>query len=192
MISTPLAPASADFAWSLEEWKCQAGFNWDVAGTTTTDAVGDDGEHLVRFDNGGELPGGVLGRAYSYFGSCGGNNWYIQGLDVDFDEETTWNYGAGAGANGTSDFRSVALHELGHAIQLKHRNKPGDIMHYALTSGTASRTIVSEELAGAQYQIAESEDAVVCGTTLFTSTSCSEPPWQILKPAVPSFAQAKV
>ena len=108
----------------------------------------------------------------------GATKWFVTEIDVRFndDYDPTWHYGGGAVPSGGNDFRSVSLHEMGHGLQLGHVIDNNLVMHYSLTTGTSNASIHANELAGAQWQINESESEARCGQTLFASTSCSAPP----------------
>ncbi len=62
------APAVASFERSIKTWTCTTYINWRVGGTTAVNTVASDGVNVVRFDIGAELPAGVLGVCYSYWG----------------------------------------------------------------------------------------------------------------------------
>ncbi len=138
--------AVARFGESLCEWTNATGINWDTASTTSTVACegGGDGVNIVAFDNSCGLPGGVLGTCYSYYSGCysgGILSWYVSDLDIKFDAGQNWNFLAGPPAFSEYDFKSVAMHEVGHGHQLGHFALSSDIMYWSLTNGFQNVTI---------------------------------------------------
>lgn len=134
--------------------------SWDaVSGFTSLGQVADGGGNLgaagaaggtghirigaIFID--GAVGGNVLAHAYqpgneTYFGA-GGN---IAG-DVHFDNANAWSDGGG---NGTIDFYTVALHELGHALGLAHSTVAGSVME--ATYAGQRRTLTADDIAGIQ------------------------------------------
>ncbi len=138
------------FRRALDTWRCDGtGVYFDDNGTTNIDQAAGDGVNVVRFDNGNELPAGVLGQSYSYFIGCnGGTTWVLDETDLVFNDGTNWNYDAAdnSTANNQYDFETVALHELGHSHQLGHVINTNDVMHYALANGTERRSLSTNDL----------------------------------------------
>ncbi|MFL5728588.1 MAG: PKD domain-containing protein, partial [Cytophagaceae bacterium] len=180
------ANAKTRFASALGNWNCNTGFNVLVgAGNTAVGTPANDGVNVVMFDNdAAPLPSGVLGRATSWYSGCSGaTNWFVSDIDIVFKRDgtdgTTWYFGSNAAAQpgGTSDFESVALHELGHNHQLGHVISLGAVMHYAITTGSNNRTLSpSKDIAGGLYVMGHSNTYTGCGKTGMTSFSCTNPP----------------
>jgi hypothetical protein len=149
--------ASAATAWqrALATWRCQSGMNWDAGPASTTNAIAEDGQNVVAFDQGADLPARVLGRTTSYYRGCyapsGEVVFWVKEIDMQFDDATVWQYGPSLALATQIDFESVAVHELGHAQQLTHLNLPGAIMHYAVTAGQTNRRLNPlSDIAGAR------------------------------------------
>jgi hypothetical protein len=145
--------------------------NWDVAATNATNAIADDGQNVVAFDAGPDLPAQVLGRTTSYYRGCyapGGEVvFWVKEIDMQFDDGATFQFGPGlaSGVLGQIDFESVAVHELGHAQQLGHLILPGAVMHYAVARGQNTRTLnLSSDVAGGRQVLrVRSFRALGCG-----------------------------
>ncbi|MCF7566972.1 T9SS type A sorting domain-containing protein [Sabulilitoribacter arenilitoris] len=181
--------AKADFESALDKWRCETKVNWIISGSATgTDVVALDGINVVKFDNNAvpadDLPDGVLGRCSSYYSGCGafGNisswNWHVTELDIVFDDETNWHFGAGLPAFTEYDFESVALHELGHGHQLGHTNDPvfdgdnmDDVMHYAISNSEQQRVLLASNISGASDVHSRSTSLVACSQPVMTDSS---------------------
>ncbi|WP_040279455.1 T9SS type A sorting domain-containing protein [Psychroserpens damuponensis] len=178
--------ANASFVRAFESWVCTTGINWEIGAVTTTDVIADDDVNVIRFDNGTELPAGVLGRCTSRFGSCtnasspGGIDVVVTELDIVFNDVFTgdlsvlsWEFGPGTATGFEVDFESVAVHELGHGHQLAHIINPGEVMHYSIANGQNSRILGPSDLAGAADVMDRNTNTTVCGAGAMTASACS-------------------
>lgn len=174
--------AVASFTRAFDTWRCTGtNINWEIGSNTGTDVIADDGINVIRFDNGTELPNGVLGRCTSRYSGCfvGGSDieWYVSELDIVFDDGTNWNYDVATPGFTEYDFESVAVHELGHGHQLGHIINTNAVMHYAISNGEDNRDLgVNEELAGGNYVMGKSTSSTVCGNSVMTEYSCGTAP----------------
>jgi hypothetical protein len=172
------------FVRAFNTWICSSNINWIIGSTTTIDAIADDNINVIRFDNGSELPVDVLGRFTSYWNGCfasGGStlNWFVEELDIVFDDDTDWFYDIGLPAISQYDFESVALHELGHGHQLSHVSDTtfdgdnlDDVMHYALSNGEQQRVLSSNNITASNNVQSRSNSTIVCGEALMLDASC--------------------
>ncbi len=172
---------------SLAEWKCATGINWSAVRTTTIDSSASDGFNVISYDNdlNTTLPNGVLGTAYGFFGYCSTNQeWFKTGMDLilrrDGTGGTNWYYQLDPNGimAGETDFKSVVLHELGHAHGLGHIINSGALMHYALLVGSTIRNFDAiSDVGGGSYIMGHSMNYTPeCGVSLMVAEACSIPP----------------
>ena len=169
--------ASDSFMRAFDSWVCETGINWIIGANTTTDVIAGDGINIIRFDNGAELPDGVLGRCTTRSSGCfinGGTDldWWVSELDIAFDDGQNWNYSGVPGFT-EYDFESVSVHELGHGHQLAHVIDTNDIMHYAISNGEQNIVLGVNDIAGAGDVQSRSITNVVCSNGLMTYSTCS-------------------
>jgi hypothetical protein len=91
----------------------------------------------------GDLGEGTLGRASA-------PNWLTGTTTITVSTLYPMYYGldpAGIPAS-SSDFRSLLLHEIGHALNLGHSGIPGSIMYSGLPSGTTRRELQLDDRVG--------------------------------------------
>jgi hypothetical protein len=180
------AAANASFLRAFDSWVCTTGINWEIGAVTAVDIIADDDINVIRFDNGSELPDGVLGRCTSRFGSCsnasspGGIDVVVTELDIVFNDVFTgdfsvlsWEFGPGTATGFEVDFESVAVHELGHGHQLAHIINPGEVMHFSIANAQNSRDLGASDLAGAADVMDRNINTTVCGTGAMTASACS-------------------
>jgi PKD repeat protein len=167
--------ANASFIRAMETWSCNSGIYWEVGATTTTDVIANDNINVVRFDNGSEMPTGTLGVCTSRWSGCGGATieWYVEELDIVFDDGTNWNFTTSAPAFSQYDFESVAVHELGHGHQLGHVIDGSDVMHFSVSNGTFNHT---PNFAGGNHVHSRSAGGSVCSQVAMSTFSCGTAP----------------
>jgi len=171
-------PANESFMRAFNTWRCTTDIYWEMGATTATDATALDGINIVRFDNGSELPVGVLGVCTSYFSGClqpppTDVEWIITELDITFDDGVTWEYGPALPSVSEYDFESVAVHELGHGHQLAHVIDSNAIMHYAIANGDSNRTLSSDDIDAGNALQTRSTGTSVCGAPVASEWDCT-------------------
>ncbi|MFV9549764.1 T9SS type A sorting domain-containing protein [Algibacter sp. PT7-4] len=170
--------ARAAFERAFESWRCETKVNWEIStNATTVDVIGldeapadgeleADGVNVIRFDNGAELPAGVLGRCTSWYSGrlCSGEViLWVSDIDIVFNDGTNWYFGTGGIVDGQFDFETVALHELGHGHQLGHVINTNNVMHYAVSDEEINTVLDANSIAGANDVHARSTTNQVCG-----------------------------
>ncbi|MBC6699845.1 matrixin family metalloprotease [Hymenobacter puniceus] len=180
------ANTAAVAAWNraLATWRCQTGINWDTdAPLRTSRGAAEDGENSIGFDQDNELPVNVLGRTTSYYRGCfrpdGQLVFYVQEIDMQFDNATNWQFGPAPAVGQQLDFESVAVHELGHAQQLSHVILTRAVMHFAVARGQNTRSIAADDVSGAR---------LVLRTRSFATQGCG--PAAMLPAPLTAFAAA--
>ncbi|MBR9913654.1 MAG: T9SS type A sorting domain-containing protein [Algicola sp.] len=179
------AAANASFLRAFDTWVCTTGINWEIGSVTPIDVIAADGVNIIRFDNGTELPQGVLGRCTSRFGSCasgspGGIDVVVTELDIVFNDVFTgdfavlsWEFGPDTATGFEVDFESVAVHELGHGHQLAHIINVGEVMHYSIANSQNSRDLGASDIAGGTDVMNRNVANQVCAQDLMTYSACS-------------------
>lgn len=178
MNSNFYSSSAADaFNRALETWSCQSGIEWDVSLTTTTASTAmNDDINLVAFDNASPLPPGVLGRCTSRYSGCPFNGevkWYVEEMDIVFNNSINWNFSTNPPASNETDFESVAVHELGHGQQLGHVINDSEVMHFSISSNSVSRTLSNNDIQGANDVQDRSSNIAICGQPLMDNSNCS-------------------
>ena len=147
-----LPSATAALNRAMSTWNCADQINWNISGTsTTTDVTTGDGMNVIRFDNGTELPSGVLGYGSSYWSLYSNGSvvyWVLTEADITIDDGTNWNYGPGYPSMAQYDFESVFLHELGHIHQFNHVINSASPLYYGIGNGQSKRSLLSSDMNG--------------------------------------------
>ena len=170
------ALAKASFLRAFQTWRCGTYVNWTSTTTTTVNVAANDGINIIRFDIGTELPAGVLGRCTNRFSGCGVNptqSWFVDELDIVFDDATTWNFGPAAPTLAQYDFESVAVHELGHGHELGHVINTLEIMNYSIANGQSKRVLSVNDLAGGNAVMARNASGTVCALSMMSPLTAS-------------------
>ena len=163
------ASPAAGWLRALATWRCQTGMNWEAGSASATNAIADDGQNVVAFDVGAELPAQVLGRTTSYYRGCfapsGEVVFWVKEVDMQFDDAANFQFGPAPAVSPQIDFETVAVHELGHAQQLSHLILPGAVMHYAVARGQNTRALnpLSDVTGGRQVLRGRSFKNLGCG-----------------------------
>lgn len=186
-----ISGAEASFVRAMDTWRCETNINWTIdagsagSGEAEQHRAVDDNVNIIAFDDStsleplDDLPDGVAGRCTSYYRACGGGgtdfDWFVEELDIVFDDEVNWEYGTDNATGSMFDFESVALHELGHGHQLGHVIEPtGAVMHYSINNAENIRTLTMDDIDGANDVQARSESAVrACFGTFFGVSAMS-------------------
>ncbi len=159
------SPGKTYFEEAFELWNCESNINFVFGGTTTIDASIDDDVNVVRFDNGNELPSSTLGRvSATYIGLCGTKG-IVKQMDITWNDGANWYYGNGTPSLTQHDFKTVALHELGHAHQLGHVINSNVVMHYAISTGQSKYSLNQNDIDGAVYTMDIFTEDPGCGST---------------------------
>jgi hypothetical protein len=170
------ASANASFVRAMDSWSCggsgETGIYWEIGATTTTDIVANDNVNIIRHDNGSELSSGILGRCTSRWSGCSNGSsleWYVEELDIVFDDGTNWQYGPAAPGPTEYDFETTAIHELGHGHQLGHVILPSAIMHFSVSNGIQNRTLDANMVTGGNDVMSRSTAQIRCSQDLMTT-----------------------
>jgi hypothetical protein len=84
------------------------------------------------------------------YGSIGGDAHFNNDLNGSFPNQVTWvDDPLDLAGNGTYDFYTVVLHEMGHSLGLDHSSDPSSVMALYSAHG-ALRTLTADDIAGIQ------------------------------------------
>jgi len=169
------ASREAAFVRAMETWRCTTAsankVNWDLGGETTLNVTASDGVNIVRMAGAAELGSGTLAVHVSRWNICSGTIMYLVESDLSFNPNYSWYYGTGSPGGSQYDFESVALHELGHAMQLGHANGTSQVLYYSIGAGSTNRSLHSNDVAGGDYVMTQSYTANACGPGPMTTVS---------------------
>lgn len=158
----PNQAARAAFRRATAQWGCRTAANQTTTAPTPAPAglVQFDDVNSIAFDaTPATLPLGVLGVTYSYYSICDVNT-TVPEVDFVFANRSDWNFGDHALQANEYDFESVALHELGHSLQLNHVISPAAVMHFSIGNGQNKRTLgTTDDQAGGRDEVAFSAPA---------------------------------
>ena len=82
------------------------------------------------------------------------------GADIKFNTYYTWAFSSTTPST-AYDFRSVALHELGHVVGSGHSSTAQNVMYYAIPQGSQKRSLQTDDTYVASYLYGSSLDASV-------------------------------
>lgn len=110
---------------------------------------------------------GTVGEASWSANSLDGTNYTISSAEVRFDTAETWS----VRSNTATNFFSVAVHEIGHALGLGHIDDPKQIMNPMLTD---LQTLGPGDIAGIQTLYGARGFSATAGNDVFTLTAGSD------------------
>ncbi len=167
------AAAVAAFQRAVSTWQQQVDYNIRTGGTTSIQVPARDNVSVVGFGNANfdfddepETSDATTGIAFSYYSACNSSLFELTEVDIFFrrngdpnnrDGDVDFNFGPGPGNNSTTDFESVALHEIGHTVQLRHVNNANSVMRPSILNGSLERDLGQEDINGAIYVLTVAE-----------------------------------
>ncbi|MEE2700313.1 MAG: gliding motility-associated C-terminal domain-containing protein [Bacteroidota bacterium] len=166
--------SEAAFIRALESWRCATRINWDidVQNTTLTASNANDGENVVAFVSSITS----LATSYSWYSNCGGNNWYVSEMDIEFNTSIPWHTDTTMPSTGQADMESIALHELGHAHQLSHVRDQTDPLYWSIQFGQIRRNLLQNDIDGGTYVKDKSVNTPICGQpAMVMHPQCPQP-----------------
>lgn len=166
-------------------WNSASVFEFEHVGSTTTNDYTNNGTNEVFWTN-TALPSNVLAAAGIWYDDV---SMRIEEVDVGFNDlNKLW----GDGSGGSYDIHTIAVHELGHALNLRDLYGNGDtgkIMYGYGAPGGIKRALSTGDIAGIQWiygsnsvtlQASVAPSRVVPGEdVLFTYTVTNNAPWPI-------------
>ena len=124
-------------------WNAASAFKFNDAGTSSATSASMNSANEIFWSN--SMATGILGTAYYWYS---GSN--VLETDISFNDSYTWS----TGSTGTYDIQSIAMHELGHWLNLRDLYGSGDsakIMYGFGSSGTQKRALSPADAAGIQW-----------------------------------------
>lgn len=164
------------FSRAVDTWECATGVNWDITpNSTALGAPANDGVNIVAPMT---LPAGVLGQCHTHLSSCNGSIPYVVGQDLVFSPTANWNFSTNPPASNQVDFESVALHELGHALQIAHIVETHDLLHFSISPGDMRRTLSPVNILAGNYVMDRSTFLNPCSSIAHVQNfpaTCTQP-----------------
>ncbi|MGB4592234.1 MAG: cell wall-binding repeat-containing protein [Coriobacteriia bacterium] len=164
---------------AANSWSTVSDFAFAYGGTcasTVNPVTGIDGNNDVYWASSGFSSSGIL--AWNAHWHYEASDELIES-DIVFNDAYTW----GDGSSGSVDTQSVALHEMGHSLNLSDQYGPGDsssakVMYGMMPAGVRRRSLSADDIAGARwiYGFGGDTAAPVLGT-LSSSTHPSDTTW---------------
>lgn len=144
-----LADGFAELSAAATTWNT-AGANWTFVsgGRTSAGTSGcgaeTDGQNTFGWH---DQPGGVLAITCTWSRPQDGGGEIFVEADMEFDPDWNWTTGT---SSVSTDFQSIAVHEMGHALGLAHTSAscPGTVMCSWYAEGVIIRTLTADDLAG--------------------------------------------
>ncbi|MCO4748193.1 MAG: matrixin family metalloprotease [Proteobacteria bacterium] len=152
-------PADAYAGWqdALATWNLQGGADVYLqdGGTTSASSWNDDGRYIGQwYTSTNDRYTLAVAQYYGWQGQ-------VSDCDIRFygrngSGTIYWNMDEASISNNESDFRDVAVHEIGHCLGLGHSNNAGAIMYASSTVGTAVRDLHQDDIDGVVHLYGES------------------------------------
>jgi hypothetical protein len=147
-------------------WNAASAFQFSYAGSSSGSSVARDGHNLILWSS-SLVPSGVIAVTMT---------WWQGSTIVEDDLCFNSNYRWGDGSGGTMDVQTVALHEMGHWLQLLdlYGSDSDKVMYGMGDYGEIHRTLQSGDIAGARWIYGNPGPTTT--TTLPPTTTTTLPP----------------
>ncbi len=155
----------------FDKWRCVSDVNWKLGQLTDVNTSVRDSLNVIHFAPASEFSSGTLGICTSRTLLCGSTTAYVAEADLKFNNTVSWNFSSEKCPPTLHDFQSVALHELGHALQLDHVVDTNEIMHYAIGKGTMRRFPTTNSIEGVKFVLQQSSLSQQCGPSNMLSAA---------------------
>ena len=115
--------------------------------------VADDGINTILYSN----TAGLM-TAYSIISSCDMNLSYTKGIDIEISNMVNWYKDTNSSISSNQfSFYTTFLHELGHALNLRHTLNLSDLMDPGISSGEIKQ-LDANAIAGGKHSVKISSD----------------------------------
>lgn len=173
---------------SIQKWRCETLLNVGDDVAAPVPFVAGDAACNVKFAPSSDIGGLIMATAYRYR-TCvntatNARITYTTAFDIYISQDASWFYHPSSTevSNGTYDFKSSFLHELGHSLGLNHVKNEAVLMNYRLSQATSRFYLSNEpELGGATSIRGRSAIQQTCTSNAYTamqfltSTTCQGP-----------------
>lgn len=163
---------------AFELWYCQTGIKFKIAGYVNTKCYTNDNKNVISYDD--ECSITQLGFTRLAISMCSSkNDAYLRDLDIIINRDKKWSFDLEKDSDGTSDFASTILHEMGHAHLLGHVLNKDDILYPIIVSGENKKELNQANQNGGEAILLESKKQNVCTSykpvSVFNEGSCCTP-----------------
>lgn len=122
----------SDFQWAADKWNDVSSSNWDL----TEDTSGIDIGTSAMGSTGPWATATTIGWPFLF------TAW------INFNDDYT--FGSGANPSGAGDFKSIAVHEIGHLLHLNHYTSGTSVMNTSIGANVVKTTLYSPEITAIQ------------------------------------------
>jgi len=163
---------------AFDLWYCQAGVKFTIAGYVNTTCYENDNKNVISYDDGCSIA--QLGFTRLAVSTCvSKKDAYLRDLDIIINRDKKWSFNLEKDPNGTSDFASTILHEMGHAHLLGHVLNEDDILFPIINKNNVKRELNAANQSGGEAILAESKRQNGCSSnkpvSVFKDGSCCSP-----------------
>jgi len=163
---------------AMDLWYCQTGIRFSIVGTVNEGCYKVDNKNVISYDDDCSIS--QLGFTRLLVSSCTSKNEpYLRDLDIIINRDKNWNFDLINSPNGSSDFASTILHELGHAHMLGHVLNKDDILFPIIQNTSTKKELTENNKMGGDKILSASKDQNGCSSysplTTFNEGFCCSP-----------------